>query len=102
MELGSFLFDVPPWLSLDPWAFCTWPPVVVVPMPQPTEVLWVEAVCHRTVWPLWELGHPGVFLSVHPLPQPLCLRLFGALPGLLLCLALVRAAISLVIWFPPL
>ena len=47
-ELGSFLFEVPPWLSLDPWAFCPWPAVVGVPMPWPTEVLQVEAVCPQT------------------------------------------------------
>ena len=96
----SFLFEVPPWPSLDPWAFCPWPQVVVVPMPWPTEVLQVETVCPRPVQPLWEFGHPGVFLSDHPLPQPLCLGLFEALLGLLPCPALVRAAIGLATWFP--
>ena len=46
------------------------------------------------------VGHPGVFLSICPLPWPLCLGLFGALPALLPCPALIRAAISLAIWFP--
>ena len=67
-ELGSFLFEVPPWLSLDPWAFCPWPPVGVIPVPQPTEVLQAEVVCPRPVWPLWDFGRPGVFLSIHHLP----------------------------------
>ena len=68
--------------------------------PHSTQVLSVEAVCPRTVQPLWELGWPGMFLSVHPLPQSLCLGLFGALLGLLPYPALVRAVISLTIWFP--
>ena len=95
-EHGSFLVEVP---SLDPCVFGPWPPVVVVPVPWPTEALWVKVVCPRPVWPLWELGQPGVFPSVHPLPWPLCLGLFGALVGLLPCCTLVRAVINLVIWF---
>ena len=96
-ELGSFLFEVP---SLDPCVFGPWPPVVVVPVSWPTEVLQAEAVSPRPVLPLWELGQPGVFLSICPLPWPLCLGLFGVLVGLLPCPALVRAAINLAIWFP--
>ena len=55
-----------------------------------------QVVCPRPVWQLWELGQPGVYLSVCPLPWPL----FWALVGLLPCPALVRAAINLAIWFP--
>ena len=91
-KLRSFLFEVP---SLDPCVFGPWPPVVVVPVPHPTDALQTGVVCPRPVWPLWELGWPGVLLSIHPLPQPLCLGLFGVLAGLLPSPALVRAAISL-------
>ena len=35
-----------------------------------------------------------------PLPQPLCLGLFGELVGQLCCSALVRVAINLLIWLP--
>ena len=73
-ELGSLLFDVP---SLDPCVFGPWPPVVVVPMPQPAAVLWAEAVCPRPVQPLWELGKPQVFLSIHPLPWHLSGDIWG-------------------------
>ena len=97
-ELVSFLFEVLPWLSLDPWAFpWLWH---VVPVLQPADMLQAEVVCPRPVQSLWEMEQPGVFLSIHPLPQPLCLGLFGALLELLPCPALVRAAISLAIWFP--
>ena len=47
-----------------------------------------------------EMGATRVLLSVLLLPWPLCLGLFGALLGLLPCPVLVRAAISLAIWFP--
>ena len=96
-KLGSFLFEV---ASLDPCVFGPWPPVVVVPVPCLTDALWTEVVCPRPVWPLWELGQPGLFLSICSLPQPLCLGLFGALVGWLPCSSLVRAAINLAIWFP--
>ena len=97
-ELGSFLFEMLPCPSMDPWAFpWLWP---VVPVPWPADTLWTEAVCPRPVWPLWELGQLGAFLSLCPLPWPLNLGPFGVLPGLLLCPTLVRAAISLAIWFP--
>ena len=45
-------------------------------------------------------GRPGVFLSICPLPWPLCLGLFGVLTGLLPCPAHVRVAINMAIWFP--
>ena len=63
------------------------------------EELRVE-VWPRPVQPLWELGQTEVFLSVHPLPWPLCLGLLGALAEWLLCSALVKAAINLAIWSP--
>ena len=70
------------------------PPLLVM------EELQAEVVWPRPVQPLWELGQTGVFLSVCPLPQPLCLGLLGALAGQLSCSALVKAAISLAIWSP--
>ena len=57
-------------------------------------------VCPRPVWPLLELGWPGMLLSICPLTQPLCVGLFGVLAGLLPFPALVRAAIDLAIWCP--
>ena len=96
-ELGSFLLAVP---SLGPCKSCPWPLLLVVPVPQPNRCAVAEAVCPRPVWPLWELRQPGVLLSIHPLPWPLSLRLFGVLAGLLPCPALVRATINLAIWFP--
>ena len=69
-ELVSFLFEVLPWLSLDPWLFpWLWP---VVPVPWPAATLWAVGVCPRTVLPLWELRWLGAFLSICPLPWPLC------------------------------
>ena len=67
----------------------------MVPVLQLADTLWVEAVCPGPTQPLLELEQLGVFLSICPLPQPLCLGLFGTLPGLLPC-----PAISLAIWFP--
>ena len=97
-EQGSFLFEALPCPSLGPWAFpWPWP---AVPVPWPSDMLWAESVCPRPVWPLWELGQYEVVLSVLLLPWPLCLGLFGVLPRLLPCPALVRVAISLAIWFP--
>ena len=70
-ELGSFLFEILPWPSLDPWVFpWLWP---VVPVPWLEDMLWAEMDCPKPVWPLCELGQLGVFLSILPLPQPLCL-----------------------------
>ena len=99
-EQGFLLLAVPPCLSLAPWLFCPWSLLVVVPALWLKDVLWTKAVWPRPVWLLWELGWPGVLLSVHPLPWPLCLGLFGALAGLLPCPALVRVAINLAIWYP--
>ena len=57
-ELMSLLFEVLPWLSLEPWEFpWVWP---VVPVPCPADMLQAEAVCPRPFWPLWELAWPGV------------------------------------------
>ena len=64
------------------------------------EELWVESVLVQAVWPLWELGQTGVFMSIYPLPWPLCLGLFGVVAGCVPCSALFRVAISLVIWSP--
>ena len=72
------------------------PPLLVI------KELWTEVVWPRPVQPLWELGQTGVFLSVRPLPRPLCLGLLGALAGQVPCSALVKAAISLAIWSPAL
>ena len=96
-ELGTLLLDVPSCLSLAPWLFCPWSLLIEVPVQWP--VLWPEVVCPRLVWLLWELEQPGVLLSVCPLPQPLCLGLFGVLAGLLPCPALVRTASNLVTQF---
>ena len=63
------------------------------------EELQVE-VWPRPVQPLWELGQTEVFLSICPLPWPLCLGLLGALAEWLLYSALVKAAINLSIWSP--
>ena len=96
-ELGSFWFEMLPCPSLDPWAFpWLWS---VVPVLWPADMLQAEVVCPWPVWPLWELGWLEVFLSVLPLPWPLCLGLFWALLGLLPCPAFVRVAISPAIWF---
>ena len=97
-ELEPQLLCVPPYT---PFCTCWFPlhgdltPALLVIEELQTEVVWP-----RPVWPLWELGWTGVFLSVHPLPRPLCLGLLGALAGWLPCSALVKAAISLVIWSP--
>ena len=97
-ELESLLLCAPPCTP-----FCTlifplcgdsMPPLLVI------EELWMEVVWPRPVQPLWELGQTGVFLSVHPLPRPLCLGLLGALAGQLPHSALVKATISLAIWSP--
>ena len=83
--------------------FCTcWFPLCgdLTPALLVIEELWAEVVWPRPVQPLWELGWTGAFLSVHPLPQPLCLGPFGALAGQLPCSSLVKAAISLAIWSP--
>ena len=45
------------------------------------EELQMGVVGPRPVQPLWELEQTGMFMSVHPLPQPLCLGLMGALAG---------------------
>ena len=87
-EVGSLLLAVLSCLSLVPWLFCPWSLLIVVPAPQPVDVLWSEVVCPRLVLLLWELGQPGVLLSVCPLPWPLCLGLLGVLAGLLPCPAL--------------
>ena len=63
-ELRSLLLVVHSCLSLAPWLFCPWSPLVVVPVPQPADVLWAEAVSPRPVQPSWELGQPGVLLSI--------------------------------------
>ena len=95
-KLGSFILWTLPWPSLGPWVFPSlWG---IVPILLPAEELWAEVVWPRPVQTLWELGQVGVFLTVHPLPWPQCMGLFGALAGWLLCSALVRGAISLVIW----
>ena len=65
-----------------------------------TEELQAEVVWPRPVWPLWEFGWTEVFLSICPLPWPLCLGILGALAGQLPCSAVVKAVISLAIWFP--
>ena len=59
-----------------------------------------RAVSPRQVCLLWELGWPGVPLSVHPLPWPLSLGMLGVLAGLLPCPTLVRATINLAICCP--
>ena len=99
-----------PWHLKHCWAPCIPPctPVCVFGVPLfgnlahgllTTEELRAE-VWPRPVRPLWELGWTEVFLSVCPLPQPLCLGLLGALAEQVLCSALVKAAISLAIWSP--
>ena len=102
-ELGSLLLVVPSCLSLSPWLFYPWSLLILVPVLQLVDVLQPKTVCPRLVWPLWELGLPGVLNKVRagcPLLQPLCLGLFRALAGLLACPALVRVAINLAIWCP--
>ena len=99
-ELGSLLLAVPSCLSLSPWLFCPWSLFVVVSVPWPKDVLQPEAACPRPVQLLWELGQPGVLLSIHPFPLPVCLGPFGALAGLLPCPTLVRVSINLAVWCP--
>ena len=83
---------------LSPWLFCPWSLLVVVSVPWLVDMPQPVTVCPRPVWPLWELGWPGVLLSIHPLPWTLCLGLFGHWLG---CYpALVRVAINLAIWCP--
>ena len=94
-EPGSFLPNVP---LVEPWAFKSEFPVEAALWLWPTDMPWVEAVWTRSVQTLWELEWVGVFLSIWPLPQPLCLELFSALAGWLSCSALLRAAINLAIW----
>ena len=96
----SLLLAVPSCLSLATGLFCPWSLLIAVPVPKPADVLQPMVVCPRLVWPLWELGQPGVLLSICPLPWHLCLGPFGALAGLLPCPTLVRVAISLAIWCP--
>ena len=84
-ELGSLLLAVPSCLVLVLWLFCPWFLLMVVPVPWPVHVLQSGLVCPRPVWSLWELGWPGVPLSVHP-SHGLSLSLWGylgALAGLL-------------------
>ena len=94
-ELGSLLLAVPSCLVLVLWLFCPWFLLMVVPVPWPVHVLQSGLVCPRPVWSLWELGWPGVPLSVHPSHglSP-SLGLFG---GTGWAAALIRAAISLAI-----
>ena len=70
------------------------------PCPTASSVLWSGEVCPGLVWPLWELGQPGVSLSAHPLQWPLSLGLLGALAGLLPCPTLLNAAINFAICCP--
>ena len=97
-ELESLVLWAPPCAP-----FCNsifplhWESVLSLPA---AEELQMEAVWPRPVWPLWELGQIGVFLSAHPLPWPLCLGLLGALAGQLPCSTLVKAAVNLANWSP--
>ena len=62
--------------------------------------LQVWMVCPGPLLRLWEFGQLGVLLPLWPLPWPLSQGLLGVLEGLLPCLALVRAAMSLAICCP--
>ena len=96
--LESFVFWALRYTPVDAWVLPL-PCEAVVTLPA-TEELWAKMFWPRPVWPLWELGQTGVFLSILPLPWPLCLGLFGALVGQVPCSALFRVAINLAIWLP--
>ena len=96
--LGSFMFWALPRAPVSAWVLpLLWEAVATL---LAAEELQVEVLWPRPVQPLWELGCTAVFLSIHPLPWPLCLGLFGAVAGQVPCSALVRAAINLAIWSP--
>ena len=76
-ELGSLLLAVPSHLALVPWLFCPWCLLIVVLVLWPVGVLQSRAICSSLVQLLWELGHPGVPLSVCPFPQPLSGDIWG-------------------------
>ena len=72
--LESFTFWALPWAPVIAWVLpILWEAVATL---LAAEALWVEVFWPRPVWPLWELGQTGVFLSICPLPWPLCLGLF--------------------------
>ena len=96
--LGSFVFWALPYAPVNAWVLPL-PCEAVVTLPA-IEELWAKVFWPRPVWPLWELGQTGVFLSILPLPWPLCLGLFGVLAGQVSCSALFRAAINQAIWLP--
>ena len=62
----DLLLAVPSHLVLVPWLFCPWFLLTVVPVPWHVGVLQSGAVCPRLVQLIWELGWPGVPLSVCP------------------------------------
>ena len=96
--LESFTFWVLPWAPVGAWVLpLLWEAVATL---LAAEELWAEVFWPRPVWPLWELGWAGVFLSICPLPWPLCLWLFGALVGWVSCSVLFRVPSSLAIWLP--
>ena len=97
MELGSFLLVV---TSLDPWVFCPWSLVEVVPVSLPTDALQTEAVCLRPVWAI--MGAGAVMSAYVCLPPPrasVSWSIWGA-GRLLPYPALVSMAINLAIWCP--
>ena len=96
--LESLVFWTLFWVPFNVWVFLL--PWGTMFTQLAAEELWVEVVWPRPVCPLWELWWVGVFLSIHPLPWPLCLGLFGALAGQLPYSALIRVAINLTIWLP--
>ena len=96
--LESFAFWALPWAPVDAWVLPLLCEAVATLLA--AEQLQAEVFWPRPIQPLWELGQTGVFLSIWPLPWPLCLGLFGALAGWVPCSALFRAAINLAIWSP--
>ena len=95
---GVIAFWALPWAPVHAWVLLLLCEAVATLLA--AEELWEKVLWSRPVHPLWELGQTGVFLSICPLPWPLCLGLFGVLAGWVPCSALFRAAINLAIWSP--
>ena len=76
-ELGSLLLALPSCLSLAPWLFCPWSLLIVVPVPQLVDVLWLKAVSQISL----AIMGAGAARSTSFHPSPPTASLSGAIWG---------------------